>query len=150
MIKQLNVEDNLIAEDVIDLQKASYIVEAQLMNFYEIPPLKDTIDSIKKSDETFYGFYIENNLCGLISYKLEEKILDIYRVAVHPKYFRKGIARKLIQHIEDINPKVEKVIVSTGAKNEPAIRLYLSLGFQTIKTVEALKAVYIQCFEKYK
>lgn len=148
MIKQLDINENSTASAIESLQKASYLIEAELINFYEIPPLKDTVLTIKQCDEVFYGFYIEESLCGLISYKVQEDLIDIHRVAVHPSSFRKGIAKQLIKHVEKINPNLKKIIVSTGAKNEPAVRLYLGLGFKKLREIEMEKGLYIVEFEK--
>ena len=148
MIKRLDTKDSKTAEQIVDLQKKSYLIEAELINFYDIPPLKDTIDTIIQCDEVFYGYYTEDVLAGLISYKLEEDLVDIYRVAVHPEYFRRGIAKQLIQFIEDVNKGIEKIIVSTGLKNRPAVSLYLKLGFRRVSEVEVAEGVYVVSFEK--
>jgi len=148
VIKRLDTKDSKTAEQIVDLQKKSYLIEAELINFYDIPPLKDTIDTIIQCDEVFYGYYTEDVLAGLISYKLEEDLVDIYRVAVHPEYFRRGIAKQLIQFIEDVNKGIEKIIVSTGLKNRPAVSLYLKLGFRRVSEVEVAEGVYVVSFEK--
>ncbi|HYF84756.1 MAG TPA: GNAT family N-acetyltransferase [Clostridia bacterium] len=148
MIKRLDTKDSKIAEQIVDLQKRSYIMEAELIDFYDIPPLKDTIDTIIQCDEVFYGYYEDEVLAGLISYKLEEGLLDIYRVAVHPEYFRKGIARQMIEFIEDMNKGIERIIVSTGLKNQPAVSLYLKLGFRKLDEAEVEEDIYIVTFEK--
>lgn len=148
MIKQLNIRDDKTAGQIVDLQKKAYVMEAELIGFYDIPPLKDMVDDIKNCDEIFYGYYEEDVLAGLISYKLEEDILDIYRVAVRPEYFRRGIARQLIEFIQTNNKGIRKTIVSTGLKNQPAVSLYLKLGFEKIREVEVAPGVYIVCFEK--
>lgn len=148
MIKRLDTKDVKTAEQIADLQKKSYVVEAELIGFYDIPPLKDTMETIIECDEIFYGYYEDDVLAGLISYKLEEDLLDIYRVAVHPEYFRKGIARQMIEFIADLNKGIARIIVSTGAKNQPAVNLYLKLGFKKLDEVEVAEGVYIVSFEK--
>lgn len=148
MIKRLNVKDIKIAEQIAELQKSSYAVEAELIDFYDIPPLKDTADTITRCDEIFYGYYEGQKLAGLISYKLEDGLLDIYRVAIHPEHFRKGIAGQLIEYIRALNKGIKKTIVSTGLKNRPAVNLYLKLGFEKVREAEIAEGVYIACFEK--
>lgn len=148
MIKRLDTKDSKTAEQIVDLQKRSYIMEAELIGFYDIPPLKDTTDAIIQCDEVFYGYYEDDMLAALISYKLEEGLLDIYRVAVHPEYFRKGIARQMIEFIENMNKGIERIIVSTGLKNQPAVSLYLKLGFRKLDEVEVAEGIYIVTLEK--
>ena len=148
MIKKLNLKNIEIIKDVLKLQIASYKVEAEIMDFYEIPPLMDTIDSLKTCDEIFYGYYINDTLAGIISYKVFENVLDIHRVAVYPHFFRRGIAQQLINYIQGLNINIYKIIVCTGNKNLPAINLYLKNGYKKIDDIEICKDTYLTKFEK--
>lgn len=148
MIEKLNLQDTEIAKCVLELQLVSYEIEADIIGFHEIPPLKDTIDSLKECGEIFYGYYINNVLAGIISYKIIETVLDIHRVAIHPLFFRKGIAGKLINFIEGLEINIRKVIVCTGKDNLPAVTLYLKNGYKNIKDFEISKGIYMTEFEK--
>lgn len=148
MIKKLNVKDIETARRIIELQRASYKIEAQLIGFYDIPPLKETIDSLQACDEIFYGYYINDFLAGIISFKIVEDVLDVHRLAVHPDFFRKGIASKLINFIEGLNSGINKIIVSTGKKNLPAIKLYIKNGYRRKNDIEVENGIYITEFEK--
>ncbi len=70
--------------------------------------------------------------------KLAEEVLNIqipsYKVMVHPKHFKKGIAKMLLDFIENDNEGFETLIVSTESKNTPAVTFYLKNGFS--KTIE--------------
>lgn len=114
------------------MQLSAYMVEAELINYTDIPPLKDTIQTLQQCAETFYGYYDNQELSGFISYKLAEKVIDIHRLVVHPKHFRKGIAQALITFLEN-TIKANAVKVSTASKNIPAINLYVKHGFQLVK-----------------
>ncbi|WP_055668697.1 GNAT family N-acetyltransferase [Desnuesiella massiliensis] len=148
MIRKLNLKDIETVKRVLEVQIASYKIEAQIINFYEIPPLKDTIDTLKNCDETFYGYYINDTLAGIISFKIIENTLDIHRVAVHPQFFRMGIAGKLFNYVENIQNNINKVVVRTGRDNLPAVNLYLKNGFQKIKDIEISKDIYLTQLEK--
>ncbi|HAG42334.1 MAG TPA: GNAT family N-acetyltransferase, partial [Clostridium sp.] len=71
MIKQLDLKDKKVLEKVLDVQISSYKIEAEIIGFDEIPPLKDTINTLKQCNETFYGYFIDDILAGIISYKIE-------------------------------------------------------------------------------
>lgn len=148
MIKKLDLKDIEIAKGVMELQIASYKIEADLIGFYEIPPLKDTIDSLQACDGIFYGYYINSVLAGIISYKIIENILDIYRVAIHPNFFRIGIADKLINFIQELNSDVNKAVVCTGKENLPAVNLYIKNGYKKKRDIEISNSIYITEFEK--
>jgi ribosomal protein S18 acetylase RimI-like enzyme len=112
--------------------------------------LFDTPETLQASGETFYGYFVEEELAGVISYKKDKNILDIHRLVVHPSYFRKGIAGSLLQFIQEREPVIQKIIVSTGAKNEPAITLYQKHGFVEARTMEVADGVFITCLCKEK
>ncbi|MGI5997465.1 MAG: GNAT family N-acetyltransferase [Lutispora sp.] len=148
MIKRLNLKDMKTANRVMDLQRASYKIEAQLIGFYEIPALKETIDSLQQCDEIFYGYHINDVLAGIISFKVIDDVLDIHRVAIYPDFFRMGIANKLINFVEEINSNINKIIVCTGKDNLPAVNLYLKNGYKKKKDIEVKDGIYITEFEK--
>lgn len=148
MIKKLDLKDIKIAISVLQLQTASYKIEAELIGFHEIPPLKDTLDNLSECDEIFYGYFINDILAGIISYKINENILDIHKVAVHPCFFKRGIAGKMISFIEKIESTINKVVVCTGKENLPAVNLYLKNCYQKVKDIEISKGIYLTEFEK--
>jgi len=119
-----------------------------LIDFYDIPPLKDTVSALQRSGETFYGCYVDGELGGVISIKVEEGLIDIHRLMVHPKHFRKGIARRLLEFIESNGEGNEKLIVSTGSKNAPTIYFYEKSGFVKTGEVEVMEGLLITSFEK--
>lgn len=136
------------ANDVLQLQFLSYKVEADLIGFYEIPPLKDNIERLQECGETFFGYYIDNELGGAISYKNENGELDIHRLMVHPNHFRKGIARELLQYIQTNEVGFETIIVATGSKNAPAIKFYQYNGFQITGETTVAEGVSLTFFKK--
>ena len=142
--------DSNSVEEILKVQLPAYMVEAELIDFYGIPNLKDTAETIKSCGETFYGYYVDEALAGFIAYKLEDGLLDIYRLAIHPEHFRKGIATSLLSYMEEQNPGINKIIVSTGSKNYPARNVYLNNGFRIAGEKEVAPSVFITLFEKLK
>jgi ribosomal protein S18 acetylase RimI-like enzyme len=147
LIKLLDIKNIAVAEQIIELQKASYIVEAELINFMQIPPLLENTEDILNSEETYYGYFVEQDLGGIISYIIDTGILDICKVAVHPDFFKRGIATALIRLVEQTEG-IKSMIVSTGLKNDPAVNLYKSLGFVETHVHEVEQGVFIVHFEK--
>ncbi|MCQ1531601.1 GNAT family N-acetyltransferase [Lutispora saccharofermentans] len=147
-MRRLDLQDKETAEKVLELQAASYKIEAQIIDFYDIPPLKDTIDSLRKSGEIFYGYFEDEALAGIISYKVIGNTLDIHRVAVHPSFFRMGIAQKMVNFIEGAEAGINKVVVCTGKENKPAVNLYLKNGYKKTEDIEIGRNIYLTAFEK--
>jgi len=147
-IKVLDLQNRNITKQIINLQKEAYSIEAKLTGFYQIPTLKDTCDTINSSDEIFYGCYNNEDLIGIISYKIETNILDIHRLAVKPSYFRKGIGTILLKYVEANNQNSTKAVVSTGRNNFPAKKLYLKNGYEAVKDIQVSNDFYMTIFEK--
>ncbi|WP_258309478.1 GNAT family N-acetyltransferase [Cytobacillus oceanisediminis] len=125
----------------------SYKVEAELIECSDIPPLKDTVDTLQKCGETFFGYYSNEGLCGAISLKDENNTIDIHRLIVHPDHFRKGIAQKLLEFIERIEG-IKSLIVSTGSKNTPAINFYEKNGFKKVNQIIVNENLFLTSLEK--
>lgn len=148
MIKKIDITNLKLAKEVLSVQLPSYQVEAELIDFYDIPPLKDTVSTLRRCGETFYGCYVDGELGGVISIKVEEGLIDIHRLMVHPKHFRKGIARRLLEFVESNGDGDETLIVSTGSKNAPAIYFYEKSGFVKTGEVKVMEGLSITSFEK--
>ncbi|WNF38228.1 GNAT family N-acetyltransferase [Bacillaceae bacterium IKA-2] len=126
--KKIDIRNRKIAEQVLNIQIPAYRVEAEIIDFFEIPPLKDTVASLQQCGETFFGFYLNEEMCGAISIKVEKNVIDIHRLIVNPNYFRKGIAKRLLDSIESMEG-IETIKVTTGSKNTPAVNFYEGSGF---------------------
>jgi ribosomal protein S18 acetylase RimI-like enzyme len=155
VIRFLDISSPELALKVHKLQKLSYAVEALLIGSFDIPPLLETLEDLQNSGETFYGFFKEDILAGVIAYKADEEILDIYRVMVHPDYFRQGIARAMLefvekQFLETPETQCPRIIVATGSLNTPAKGLYESLGFKVSSEHEVEAGLKITTFEKIR
>lgn len=138
MIKEIYITNPMIAREFLELQKLAYQIEAELIGYDQLPPLRETIDQLLESTEACLGYYVANKLVGAISYELEQEgasitSLTICKMIVHPQYFKQGIASQLIQHLLDLcaSKQVDEMMVSTGSKNIPAIQLYQKFGFVT-------------------
>jgi GNAT superfamily N-acetyltransferase len=148
LIKKIDITNSKLAEEVLNIQIPSYEVEAEIIDFYELPPLKDTVETLQQCKETFFGYYLNEELCGAISIKAEEDIIDIHRLMVHPKHFRKGIAKVLLDFIENNTEGFETIIVSTGTKNIPAVTFYLKNGFSKTKETRVVERLTLTSFKK--
>lgn len=148
MIKEINLCHNQLTKDLYEMQKTSYLVEAKLINFYELPPLVETFEQLVNCGESFLGYFEDEEVVGAISYTVENGELTICRMMIHPDHFRKGIAGKLLDALEEKAALSQLIKVSTGKDNEPAKNLYLKNGFNWIKDIEVVPGLYISLFEK--
>lgn len=147
MIAELNHKDWATAQLILDVQLPSYRVEAEIIGFDDIPPLRDTVETIQTCEESFVGYILSQELAGFISYELTDDGVDICRMVVHPNFFRRGIAKQLLSFLLDGVAAHKKVTVSTGDKNEPAKSLYRGFGFSEVDQIEVAPGVQLACFE---
>lgn len=148
MITPLNTRDINIAKEILVVQRPAYRAEAEIIGFDGIPQLSDTEESIMACGETFLGFRSEGRLAGAIAYTEDEEGVEICRLIVHPDYFRKGIGRRLVGFVMEEAARGKKVKVSTGAANEPAIRLYKQFGFTERERIEIAPGIFLTNMER--
>ena len=129
MIIKINNKRKKIAKEIRDIFQASYTVEAEMLKAIDFPPLKRTISQFLNSNSEFYAYYLNQNITGVIEIKSNQDLTHIQSLVVYPKYFRKGIGRKLVQFILDTY-KSSIFTVETGLDNYPAIKLYRSFDFE--------------------
>ena len=132
MIIKINNKRNKIVKEIRDIFQASYAIEAEMLKAIDFPPLKRTISQFLNSNSEFYAYYLNQNIAGVIEIENNQDLTHIQSLVVYPKYFRRGIARKLISFIlSKFDSKI--FTVETGLENIPAIQLYKSFDFEEKK-----------------
>ncbi len=132
MITKLDNSNEAVANDIFTIFQNSYKVEAQLIGTLDFPPLFRSINNIENSTTQFYGFSENECLAAVIEIAMEGRQLHINSLTVDPSYFRKGIAKKLINYVLE-NMNYTEGIVETAVVNIPAINLYKKHGFVEFK-----------------
>ena len=131
MIKKLQHTNLEIAKEIRAVFQVSYAVEAQLLNAVNFPPLQRPLESYVESNTTFFGYYKNQELAGVIEISHQKKATHINSLVVDPTFFRQGIARQLMEFIlSTFNSEV--FTVETGLKNEPASALYRNFNFNEV------------------
>ena len=128
-LRRLDPNDDAVAALVISIQRRAYRLEADLIGFDGIPGLQENIvDLQRRHDLIWLGSHERERLVGVMAWTIDGKDCDIDRLAVDPNFHRRGHARSLIGSLTGF----DRITVSTGAANLPAIRLYESLGFHIV------------------
>jgi GNAT superfamily N-acetyltransferase len=147
-VVRIDIADPAIAVELLQLQRAAYRVEAELIGSSEIPPLRESLDELRGCGETFLGAYLRGILVGGVSWKLDGATVDIHRLVVDPGHARRGIGTTLIRAALAANPNAARVTVQTGEANTPAARFYLREGFTPVRTVEPVPGLRVTQFAK--
>jgi RimJ/RimL family protein N-acetyltransferase len=88
------------------------------------------------TNSTVFGAYQNSELIGTASFTQLSGQKDSHKsllraMYVRPSHRRTGAGRQLVQAIVDhARPKVEQLQLSVVSTNQPALRLYHSLGFR--------------------
>src|SRR5712691_3997279 len=146
--RELDVRDRRQAADVLACQRAGYAVEAELLGFDGIPPLRETLDELMRCGERFLGSYDLDGLAGIVSWeKLAGGTVDVCRLVVAPRAFRRGHATALLDELDRAEP-AGRYTVSTGTANVPALTLYRSRGFVPVGIREVAEGVTVTMLER--
>ena len=133
---------------VLQLQRRSYRVEAELIGTDGIPPLTETAEELRTCGERFVGAFLDDRLAGIVSWKFDGETVDVHRLAVDPEFFRRGIGVALVRAVVSEEPKAQRTIVQTGAENDPAKALYRGEGFVEVGEREVGGGVRVSLFER--
>lgn len=145
---RLDLADPDTLQQLWELQRASYAVEAQLIAFDGLPPLHESPEQLRACDESFLGVRDESKLVGAVgSTRLPNGALDICRLVVHPVAHRRGVATALLDALDSIEP-AELTVVSTGTANLPALALYRRRGFAPVGERQVAPGVTIKLLER--
>lgn len=120
-----------LAPQILALQKAAYVSEAELYGDFSIPPLIQTLSSLEADfgKHTFYIARGEGVLVGSVNVRIEGGIGYIGRLVVLPGMQKQGVGSCLLAHAERVHAKLDAFELFTGHKSERNIAFYQSRGY---------------------
>jgi ribosomal protein S18 acetylase RimI-like enzyme len=148
LVARLDLADESVARSVLDLQRESYAVEATLIADDRIPALTETLAELRDAGLEWLGASDEDGLAGAIAWTvLPDGTVDIDRLVVTPRSFRRGVGTALLDGLDALHPG-RRVLVSTGRANVPAVTLYLGRGFSIAREREVIPGLWITELER--
>jgi len=138
------------SEEILSLQKLAYLSEAEIYDDFTIPPLKQTLEEIKKDFEAqvFLKAVVEESIIGSVRAYMKEGTCYVGRLIVHPDFQNHGIGKQLMGMIEEAFKETSRFEIFTGHKSERNLYLYEKLGYRRFKTVTANEKLIIVFLEK--
>ena len=137
------------AETILELQKLCYQSEAALYEDSSIPPLQQTLESMRQEfDSKIVLKAVEaRRIIGSVRAFVDGDTCHVGRLIVHPDFQRRGFAKKLMDSVEAIFLSARRFELFTGHRSLANIALYEFLGYHELRreaVTPALTLVYME------
>jgi GNAT superfamily N-acetyltransferase len=123
------------AGEVLTVQRAAFVTEAQLHDDPHMAPLTQTLDELRVAIATDSVLVAVDGprIVGSVRARLEDGVWQIGRLMVAPDRQGAGIGTALLAAIEELAPATATAYsVETGPKSGPNIRLYERHGYRQV------------------
>ena len=137
------------AERLLALQRLCYRGEAELYGDPSIPPLTQTLESLKHDlgTQTVLVACVEGDIVGSVRAEIMGGTCHVGRLIVHPRLQRRGLGARLMREIEGRFPTAIRYELFTGHRSEDNLRFYGRLGYAAIRrepVSNRLQLVYLE------
>jgi len=121
---------------ILELQKRAYQSEASLYNDWTIPPLLQSLESLRQEIGSISVLKaVEGDtIVGSVRAALRDRTCLVGKLIVEPALQRRGIGGALLQAVEALFPQAEAFELFTGSRSDGNIRLYRRHGYQDAGT----------------
>jgi ribosomal protein S18 acetylase RimI-like enzyme len=128
-IERADVAD---AGEILTLQRAAYVTEAQLHGDPFLPPLVESIDQVRTmiADSIVLKATVGTRLAGSVRARINDRTCLVGRLSVAPDLQGQGIGRALMRALEnEAAGRADACVLFTGHLSEANLRLYRRLGY---------------------
>lgn len=148
----MQAEENDLV-NILSLQKKSFMVVAERMNKFDLPPLLQNQDDICDEYRTCIILkYVSDDgqIVGSVRGRMDEnRVCHIGKLIVHPDFQNKGIGRELMTEIEQLFPHCYKFSLFTGEETPNTLHLYSKVGYNIVCRKE-MGGYQYDCYGKRK
>jgi ribosomal protein S18 acetylase RimI-like enzyme len=138
------------APAILALQKLAYQSEARLYDDWNLPPLTQTLDSLRAEFDAARVLKAldGDRIVGAVRAREAAGNCHVGRLVVSPELQGRGIGTRLLRAIEAEFPKVDCFELFTGSRSEANIRLYERLGYRRSRQQALSPSLTLQFLEK--
>ena len=144
--------DRVDLPSILQLQYLAYRSEAEILNDFTIPPLRETLGELfAQYDQGDLFLKIEKEdgaLIGSIRGRFEQGTLFIGKLMVHPDWRGKGLGGRLLAHIQALFPTCRYELF-TSSESRKNIALYQRSGFRIFQEKTIKPGLTFLYLEKY-
>lgn len=124
--------DEADAGEILTLQRAAYVTEAQLHGDPFLPPLVESIDQVREmiNGSLVLKAVAGTRIAGSVRGRFNDRTCLIGRLVVAPDLQGRGIGRALMGALEEeAAGQADACVLFTGHLSEANLRLYRRLGY---------------------
>jgi predicted N-acetyltransferase YhbS len=127
------------AGEVLTVQRAAYVTEAQRYAAPHIPPLLETIEELRtdltRPDVLAVGAWTGPRLVGSVRGRVDGATMELARLSVAPDMQGSGVGRALVAALHAAAPpSVTSMWLATGARSDDNRRFYVVAGYHPTTT----------------
>jgi hypothetical protein len=120
MIEAIDPVNADIAQRIVYIQRSAYSVEACLIGFDGIPQLDEAAEDVMALNNLQWrGVFDGNALAGVIAWQIEQDVIEIDRLAIDPRFARRGHGRQIERPSSRREPTMDPLAISTRARASP-------------------------------
>ncbi len=134
VIERMRPED---AGEILTVQRAAFVSEAQLYGSTDTPPLTQTLEQLDAELVDADGWVARRRgrLVGVIRTRQHDGVLLIGRIAIAPDQQGHGIGRRLLETAESASG-ADVAELFTGSLSEGNLRLYRDCGYRESERID--------------
>jgi ribosomal protein S18 acetylase RimI-like enzyme len=124
------------AEAILALQRIAYESEARRYDNWSIPPLVESLDSVRQqiAQHVVLKAIVDGRLAGSVRGVVTDGVCEVCRLSVDPALQRRGIGSALLVAIEARFPGIEAFELFTASRSIENLRLYDRHGYRHART----------------
>ncbi|MCU1605710.1 MAG: family acetyltransferase [Modestobacter sp.] len=118
------------AGELLTLQRAAFVTEAQLYGDPRLPALVETLDELRAALGLALKATAGPRIVGSVRARVADGVLRIGRLVVAPDQQGRGVGRALLEAVEEAaGPDAHTAELFTGHRSAGNLRLYRRLGY---------------------
>ncbi|MER5703260.1 GNAT family N-acetyltransferase [Micromonospora sp. NPDC002296] len=140
------------AGEILTVQRAAYVTEAQHYADPLLPPLTETLEEILAAltgPETVLVARAGHRLVGSVRARVADDTAHVGRLAVAPDQQGRGVGALLLRAVETAcADRVSRFVLFTGAESERNLRLYGRHGYKIVGNRPDANGISLAVLEK--
>ncbi|MGW0802848.1 GNAT family N-acetyltransferase [Nonomuraea sp. NPDC002799] len=120
------------AGEILTVQRAAYVSEAQLYGDPFIPPLVESLEQVRKviEDAVVLKALDGGRIVGVVRGRVSGTTCLVGRLAVAPDHQGRGLGTALLTALHEAVPEATVFDLFTGHLSAPNLKLYRRLGYR--------------------